>query len=159
MYLIRLFLFKESIFYVENDPYEAAPKDYRHQLLMATQRPAKATRKIQKRHLLKAKSLSFENTPPGGKVAVFDPKRLDMVRKMEEDCLDQFENEFSSLNAATISNPVNVVDMPHTVTSGALNDITNVTEYELEKQFDMKTFNDNVETMFKFYPRRNFDPE
>ncbi|KRT85590.1 hypothetical protein AMK59_843, partial [Oryctes borbonicus] len=153
---------KESVYYIENDPYETAPVDYRHQLLLATQRPAKTARRIQKRHLLKAKSLSFENTPPGAKVAVFEPKRLDMIHKMEDDCLDKFEQEFPSLNTATTSNtadPISPIDMPHTITSGALNNTSNIQDYEIGNEFDMKGFNDNVQNMYKFYPRRNFDPE
>ncbi|GJQ78109.1 hypothetical protein Trydic_g2447 [Trypoxylus dichotomus] len=142
---------KESIYYVENDPYETAPVDYRHQLLLATQRPAKATRRIQKRHLLKAKSLSFENTPPGNKVAVFEPKRLDMINKMEDECLDHFEKEFATLNNATASSIINPIDMPHTITSGALNNTSNAQDLETGNGFDMKNYNDNVQNITEVF--------
>ncbi|XP_022907050.1 uncharacterized protein [Onthophagus taurus] len=71
------------------DPYEKAPIDYQHQLLLATQRPSKTTKKIPKRHMLKAKSLSFEATPPRGRPLGFEPKKLE--------CLDEFEAQFNRL--------------------------------------------------------------
>lgn len=138
--------FQESVYFTERDPYEAAPIDYHHQLLLATQRPAKTARRIQKRHILKAKSLSFENTPPSSKNATFEPKRLDMVRKMEEECLDHFEKEFPTLNLAASYKP-------HTITSGALD------ESETEDESTRNGFKIDSQIAFKYYPRRNFDPE
>lgn len=157
------FLSLQDSFFFTEDAYDKAPKDYRHQLLLATQRPAKTNRKIQKRHMLKAKSLSFENTPPGAKAAVIEPKRLDMVRQMEEDCLDEFEKGFTSL-VNTTADTENALDIPHTITSGALDsDTANVADatndVEMEEQFNVQTFNENLQNTFKFYPRRNFDPE